>query len=120
MSRENADLWEYTLFEVKCIVVPCQPWRRPAVSAVRFLLIHVVKRPYILAEVPRPKPEKSLPVVLSREAIMRLLGAVKNRKHRTLLLLVYSAGLRVSEVVRLMPEDLEAERGLIRIRKAKG
>ena len=91
-----------------------------ATSAVRFLFIHVVKKPFILAEVPRPKPEKSLPVVLSREAVVRLLGAVKNRKHRTLLLLVYSAGLRVSEVVKLMPEDLDAERGLIRVRKSKG
>ncbi len=91
-----------------------------AISAIRFLFTYVLKKPYLLAEIPRPKPEKSLPVVLSREAVTRLLGAVSNLKHVVLLLVVYSAGLRVSEVVKLMLADLDAERGLIRVRKPKG
>ena len=51
---------------------------------------------------------------------VRLLSAVSNVKHLAMLLVVYSAGLRVSEVVKLLVEDLDEERGLIRVRKPKG
>jgi integrase/recombinase XerD len=58
--------------------------------------------------------------VLGRAEVLRLLRAPRNPKHRALLLLTYSAGLRVSEVVRLRVEDIESERGLIRVHGGKG
>ena len=58
--------------------------------------------------------------MLSREAVTRLLGVVKNVKHLALLLLAYSGGFRVSEVVRLRVEDLDEDRRLIRVRMGKG
>jgi len=51
---------------------------------------------------------------------MRLLGVVTNLKHRAILMLTYSAGLRLSEVVRLKVEDIDEERHMIHIRGAKG
>ena len=68
----------------------------------------------------RPRRERRLPVVLSREELHRFLGAVGNPKHVALLAVAYSAGLRVSEVVRLRLEDLDRDRGLVRIRAGKG
>lgn len=95
-------------------------YHNQAVSAIKFLYEHVLKVPREVADVPRPRKERKLPAVLSREAVMRLLEAVGNLKHRALLMLVYSAGLRVSEVVRLQKEDIDEERRLIRVRGGKG
>ena len=68
----------------------------------------------------RPRREKRLPVVLSHDELMRFLAAVRNPKHLAILSLAYSAGLRVSEVVRLRPEDLDRDRGFIVVRGGKG
>jgi site-specific recombinase XerD len=57
---------------------------------------------------------------MSRAATERVLNAAGNLKHQALLVLMYSAGLRVGEVVRLQVEDLDEGRGLIRVRAGKG
>ena len=84
-----------------------------AVSAIKFLFDHVLLKPGIADSIPRPRKEKKLPSVLSRSEIRRLFDAVENSKHRAILMLVYSAGLRVGEVIRLRVEDINAERRLI-------
>lgn len=71
-------------------------------------------------EIPQPKLERTLPVVPSPEEVARILEALKNPKHRAILMLVYAAGLRVGEVVRLKPEDIDSDRMLIHVRQAKG
>jgi integrase/recombinase XerD len=71
-------------------------------------------------QLPPRKREKTLPVVLSRNEVRRLLEALKNPKHRALLMTTYSAGLRVSEVVKLQVTDIESERGTIRVEQGKG
>ncbi len=68
----------------------------------------------------RPKKERKLPVVLSKEEIKRLLNSIINLKHRTLLSLIYSAGLRIGEALRLQAYDIDRNRMLIHIRMAKG
>lgn len=73
-----------------------------------------------MGNIPRPSKEKKLPVVFSQEEVMRLLQSVKNLKHRLILMLVYSAGLRVSEIVKLKVGDIDAKRHLIHIKGAKG
>jgi integrase/recombinase XerD len=70
--------------------------------------------------VPLPKREERYPDILSRDEVKRILSIVKNRKHRCLLTLVYSAGLRVSEVVNLRKDDIDFDRKLIHIRQSKG
>lgn len=91
-----------------------------AVSAIKFLYANVLDSPRAVAGVQRPRSERKLPRVLSREEVLRLVRAPNHPKHRVLLLLAYSAGLRVSEVVRLRLEDIESERGMIRVRGGKG
>lgn len=77
---------------------------------------------YRVEELPleRPRRERRLPIVLSQAELRRFLAAVRNPKHLAILSIAYSAGLRVSEVVRLRPEDLDRERGLLRVRGGKG
>ncbi|WP_411824685.1 tyrosine-type recombinase/integrase [Leptospira sp. 'Mane'] len=69
---------------------------------------------------PRMKKENSLPEVLSAQEIKKILNAPTNPKHRLLLKLAYSAGLRVSEAVHLKVSDIDFERKMIRIEQAKG
>lgn len=71
-------------------------------------------------KIPLPKREERYPDILSRGEVKTLLSVVKNRKHRLLLTLVYSAGLRVSEVVHLRKDDIDFDRKLIHIRQSKG
>jgi site-specific recombinase XerD len=68
------------------------------------------------------RKENKLPVVLSIEEVTRLLSSVNNLKHRVLLKTIYSAGLRVSEAVRLEPHHIESDpsRMLIRVEEGKG
>jgi len=68
----------------------------------------------------RPKRRRRLPDVMTRDEVLRLLKAISNERHRLILTLIYSAGLRVGEAVRLRPADFDSERGVIHIREGKG
>jgi integrase/recombinase XerD len=70
--------------------------------------------------IPYPKHELRYPDILSKEEVRRILQAPRNLKHRLLLMLIYSAGLRVGEAVTLKLDDLDFERSLIHIRQGKG
>lgn len=91
-------------------------YQNQAVSALRFFFIHVLRRELDPEAVPRPKRDRKLPAVLSGEEIRRLIAAIRNPKHRALLLVTYSAGLRVSEAVRLKLMDLDEDRRMIYVR----
>jgi site-specific recombinase XerD len=80
----------------------------------------VLEQPALALRIPRPRKEHRLPEVLSPAEVARMLARTRNPKHRALLMLLYSAGLRVGEVVRLRPSDLDVDRGLVRVRKGKG
>lgn len=91
-----------------------------ALSALKILVKDVFKKSGLSIDIPRPKKERKLPEVLSQQEVLRLLEAVGNTKHRTIMILTYSAGLRLGEVVRLKIADIDKERNLIHIRQAKG
>lgn len=91
-----------------------------AISSIKLLFYDVLKRSQNSIEVPRPKKEQKLPEVLSRNEVKIILESLQNTKHRAILLLTYSAGLRVSEVVNLKIQDIDSERMLIHVRQAKG
>ena len=90
-----------------------------AINALKFYYGAMLKKKFVY-EVRRPRKDKKLPVVLSQEEVARILSSVRNIKHQVILMLVYSAGLRVGEVVRLKIEDIDSQRMLIHIRGAKG
>ncbi len=91
-----------------------------SISAIKFLYNKVLHIPKAIENIPRPRKQQSLPTVLSRRELLDLFAAIRHPKYRALLMLAYSAGLRVSEVVRLQIEDIDSGRALIRVRQAKG
>jgi site-specific recombinase XerD len=96
-----------------------RPYHNQLISALRLFCTTVLGRPPHQLPLERPRKERRLPTVLSRDELQRFLAAIRNPKHRAILAMAYSAGLRVSEVVRLRPEDLDRERGLVRVRGGK-
>jgi len=79
-----------------------------AINALKFYYGTILKKKFVY-EVKRPRKDKKLPVVLSQEEVSKILFSVDNLKHKAILMLVYSAGLRVGEVVRLKPEDIDSK-----------
>jgi len=95
-------------------------WLNQFISAWKILYCEVLKREWNAIDIPRPRREKKLPVILSREELSLLIKLTINLKHRTIFMLAYSAGLRVGEVVNLKLTDVDSDRMLLRIRLAKG
>jgi site-specific recombinase XerD len=91
-----------------------------AVHAFRFLSHTTLGRPAPTFSIPGPKQPQRLPVILSPEEVRRVLESTLNRKQRALLATTYGAGLRVSEVVRLRVEDIDAQRMSLRVEQGKG
>jgi integrase len=91
-----------------------------AINSIKFYLEHVYTGERRVYYTERPRKEYKLPVVLSEGEVLELLERVNNLKHRILLFLIYSAGLRLSEVLGLRWTDIEADRKIIVVRNGKG
>ncbi len=90
------------------------------VCALRFLYRITLKKDWDIRHIPFARPEKPLPVVLSRAEAEALFAQIDNMKHLAMLLTAYSAGLRVSEVAALRAADIDSERMVIHVRHGKG
>lgn len=90
------------------------------INAMKFYYEQVLGREKFFWEIPRPKKHLQLPKVLNKEEIAGLLRTIKNVKHKTMLILGYGCGLRVSEITGLKVTDLDENRRMLFIRKAKG
>lgn len=91
-----------------------------AFNAIRFLYVELYKRPLVIAGIPRALKDNKLPVVLSQTEILEILKVVKNVKHRAILMVTYSGGLRVGETVKLRLSDIDSKRMMIFVQGAKG
>lgn len=111
-DTEAEDLIQRYLVHLAARRNASRSYHNQAVSALRFLFETVLERPRLAVRIPRPRKRPRLPEVLSPNEVARLLAKPRNLKHRALLVLLYSAGLRVSEVVRLRPQDMDEDRGL--------
>ena len=90
------------------------------VAALHFLYEVTLRRPWVTRQLTYTKQHHGLPIVLSPEEVTRFLQAVPNLKHRTILFVAYGAGLRVSEAVNLRVDDVDSQRGVLRVRSGKG
>lgn len=90
------------------------------VAALRFFYGKTLKRRYLLEEIPRPKRHRKLPEILSLEEVAQLIDAARNLFHRTLLMTLYSTGMRRAELCRLQVRDIDSQRMVIHIRHGKG
>lgn len=91
-----------------------------AVCGLRFLFRTTYPRSWAVSMVPFGKKPKTLPMVLSGEEVTNLLSCVKSLKHRTFLLTLYAAGLRLNEAAELTIADIDSQRMQLRIAHGKG
>ena len=91
-----------------------------ALCGIKFFFEQVLKRDWTAMDIPRPRAEHKLPAVLSREEVWRILGAVRELRHRACLTLIYTCGLRLGEGCRLRVGDIHRDREMIHVRNAKG
>lgn len=115
-QQQIRDYIQYNLIERKLSKV----WCNQLVSALKILFCEILKREWNHTDIPRPRREKKLPVVLSKEEVGKLFSCTANLKHRALLTLTYSAGLRLSEVKNLKIGDIDSKRMTVRVIQAKG
>jgi len=91
-----------------------------AAAALRFFYHETLGRKASGFDIPFARKPKALPQVLSREEVDRLLSRTRFRRHRVLFAIAYSSGLRVSEIVKLRPCDIDSDRMVIRVEQGKG
>jgi integrase/recombinase XerD len=110
---------EYQVFLVQHKKVSW-PVFNQTVCALRFFYHDTLHRNWMIEHIPYPRHEQKLPVVLSPSEVAALFEVTRNLKHRTILMTIYAAGLRVSEVTNLRVTDIDSQRQIICVRQGKG
>lgn len=86
----------------------------------KFFYKHTLKRGYVMENILFPKRKKQLPVVLDLSEVEALFLVTTNIKHKAILMMTYSSGLRVSEAAHLKVVDIDSKRMMVRIKQGKG
>jgi integrase/recombinase XerD len=117
-TADVEDLRRYQLHLVDHGVSPVS--LNAAITGLKFFFDVTLDRPELMAKMKPIRVPRTLPVVLSREEVSRLIVAAGNLKHQTALSIAYGAGLRASEVVALKVGDIDSQRMTLRIEQGKG
>ncbi len=89
-------------------------------ASISFFFREILNKPFSFEEVPIKKKEKQLPKVISKEKIKQMIELTENLKHKIIIKLLYSSGLRLQELIDLKRKDIDFERGIINVKKGKG
>ena len=120
-SPETASAEDLRHFQLHLVDQGCSPITLNAtIVGLNFLFDITLGRPELMAKMQSVRVPRKLPVVLSKEEMAKLLGAVGHIKHQTALSVAYGAGLRVSEVVALKVTDIDSQRMTLRVQEGKG
>jgi site-specific recombinase XerD len=95
-------------------------FQNQTVNAIKLFFQTIRDTKMMVDKIHRPKNAKTLPNVLSKEETFRLIDLTTNLKHKTLLALIYSSGLRISEAINMKITDIDRQRMLIHVKNAKG
>lgn len=90
------------------------------ISAVKLFYKLTGKQPLKFKYIPYPRSEKKLPQIIDKEFLLERIASIKNTKHKAIIALAYSTGMRVSEVCNLKISDIDSKRMVITIRQSKG
>ena len=90
------------------------------VSALRFFFVKTLKRTYLLDDIPYPKVPRRLPTILTVDEVTRLIDAARTLTDRTMLMVLYSTGMRNAEMRSLQVRDIDSRSMLIHIQRGKG
>lgn len=117
LSIEQINNYILDLIQSKKISISQQNQR---INSIKFYYEKILSRNKQYYELHRPNKEHKLPKVLSKNEVKKILDSCNNIKHYCILLLIYSAGLRRSELVNLKVVDINSERMIVNIIDAKG
>jgi integrase/recombinase XerD len=112
-------MMQYLLYLTKtlgCSRVKC----KMAAQSIAFFFRHVLKGPYIIPSVIYPRTASKLPAVMSAAEIKTLIDGVRNIKHRTVIMMLYSTGMRLSEIAALKITDIDSKSMRIKVVQGKG
>ncbi|MEO8148650.1 MAG: site-specific integrase [Bacteroidia bacterium] len=90
------------------------------ISSIKFFYEKVCKMPIQVYDIPRAQKPIQLPTVFAESEILAIINVTENVKHKMMLCLAYSAGLRVSEIVNMRIQDIDSKRMVIMVRQGKG
>jgi integrase/recombinase XerD len=99
-----------------CSRVKC----RMAAQSISFFFRHALKQPYVIPTVIYPAKSSTLPPVMSASEIKALIDGMKNVKHRTIIMMLYSTGMRLSEIASLKITDIDSKQMRIKVVQGKG
>ncbi len=117
ITKDVVDRYMIYLVETRQVSVSTQ---NTAINAIKFYIEQVNKGARTFYYVDRPIKDKFLPSVLSEDEMQKMLGRAQNIKHRCMMFMLYSAGLRISELLNLKWQDIDEDRNVIYIRGGKG
>ncbi|MEO5945284.1 MAG: tyrosine-type recombinase/integrase [Chitinophagaceae bacterium] len=112
-------IMQYLLYLSKtlgCSRVKC----KMAAQSISFFFRHVLKQAYVIPTVIYPRQSTKLPAVMSASEIKSLIDSIKNIKHRTVVMLLYSTGMRLSEIAALKITDIDSNNMRIKVVQGKG
>jgi len=120
-SPETATAEDLRRFQLHLVEAGTSPITLNAtLTAIRFLFQVTLDRPQVVAKIRHVQVEQKLPFILSREEATRLIEAASDIKYKAALSIAYGAGLRAGEVVMLKTTDVDSQRMMLRIERAKG
>jgi len=95
-------------------------YQNQMINAIKLYYRVIQNRNFDRLDLPRPKKEKKLPIIFSRDEIISIIRSTINLKHKTVITLIYATGIRLGEVVNILVRDIDFQRKLIHIRAGKG
>jgi integrase/recombinase XerD len=120
-SPATASAEDLRRYQLHCVDRGVSPITLNAtITGLKFLFETTLDRADLMAKIRPVRVAHTLPVILSREEVGRLIEAARNLKHRTALSVAYGAGLRASEVIALKVSDIDSKRMVLRIEQGKG
>ncbi|MGB6267613.1 MAG: tyrosine-type recombinase/integrase [Olleya sp.] len=117
LNNRDVELFIETVYIKRNYSISTQ---RQFISALKLFIVYCPNTLISELKLMRPKSSKKLPNILSQNEVIKLLSVTENIKHKTILALIYSSGLRISELINLKIEDLKIDRRQIHIKNAKG
>lgn len=118
---DDIEIDDVKKYQLKKIEAGCKPQTvNLQMASIRFLCLEVLKKPWAENFIPRMKNPKKIPVILSPDEIATLISSARNLKERTVLMVLYSTGLRSGELTQLKACDIDSARMVIHVRSGKG
>ena len=91
-----------------------------AAQSISFFFRHVLKQSYLIPTIIYPRKSSKIPPIMSASEIKKLIDGVQNLKHRNIIILLYSSGMRLSEIAKLKITDIDSKNMRIKVVQGKG